>query len=60
MAATQLNNVSRRLLCACTQMQVYWTGSTSKGRAVVVAFDIYGFGAGRSRQICDSLVSEIV
>lgn len=36
--------------------QVYWTGASVSGRAVVVAFDIYGFAAGRSRQICDVLV----
>lgn len=39
-----------------TGTQVYWTGASVSGRAVVVAFDIYGFAAGRSRQICDVLV----
>lgn len=39
------------------ELQAYVTGGPSK-TAIIVAYDIFGFSAGRVKQICDTLASE--
>lgn len=47
---------SEKVLAGLT---VYATGSSSKKRCVIVATDIWGFRAGRHRQVCDIIADSL-